>query len=74
MKRGLQGQFLPESWEDFEELKTTVYALYDHCVHCKEDFFPSNVLTKAGWVETQLSGSCEKCWDTLFADLEEDHV
>lgn len=68
MKRGLRGQFLPESFGDFEELKVTGYAGYRHCHYCHEDFYPSNVFTPNGWKETQISGSCEKCWDALFSD------
>lgn len=70
MKRGLRGQFLPESWEDFKELVATGFAGYRHCVTCHEDFAQGNVFTSAGWRETQLGGMCERCFDTLFSDGE----
>lgn len=41
------------------------------CVQCTEAFTARNVFTEAGWRETQISGMCEKCWDTLFAEPDE---
>ena len=72
MKRGLRGQFLPESFEDFEGLKVTGYAGFRHCISCHQDFFTSNTFTPSGWAETQISGMREKCFDE--EGEEEDHV
>jgi len=48
---------------------------YNHCHVCHNGFTPANVFTPAGWRETQISGTCEKCFDELFTEgEEEDHV
>ena len=36
--------------------------------NCGERFSDSNVYSQAGWLETQISGLCEVCFDAL-ADL-----
>lgn len=35
------------------------------CVFCKEPFSDKNVFTQLGWRETQISGMCEKCFDSI---------
>lgn len=35
------------------------------CEHCKEPFSDANVMTPDGWKETQISGICEKCFDSI---------
>jgi hypothetical protein len=70
MKRGLRGQFLPESPEDFAELQVTGFLGYAHCHVCHDSFSGTNVFTPAGWAETQISGTCESCFDRLFCDDE----
>jgi hypothetical protein len=42
-----------------------------HCVKCKEKFSNENVFSSLGWKETQISGICEKCWDAMFSENEE---
>lgn len=37
-----------------------------HCVRCREPFGKHNVFTDAGWSETNISGLCERCFDSLF--------
>ena len=43
-----------------------------NCVECGRPFSDSNCFTSAGRAETQISGTCEKCFDTLFADSEDE--
>lgn len=45
---------------------------YTHCVCCKEEFSKENVFTQEGAVETQISGLCEKCFDGIFEEDEEE--
>lgn len=42
------------------------------CVHCKESFSKTNVFTKEGWAETQISGMCEKCFDEITLSFEDE--
>jgi len=39
-----------------------------HCRICGQPFSDANVYSEAGWIETQINGLCEVCFDTL-ADL-----
>ncbi len=39
-----------------------------HCIACGSRFTDANVYSEAGWLETQISGMCELCFDTV-ADL-----
>lgn len=48
-----------------------MYKRYTHCLMCKEEFSEKNVFTEAGARETQISGLCETCFDSLFEDEEE---
>lgn len=41
------------------------------CVKCAEPFSDKNVFTPSGWRETKISQLCERCWDTLFQDVED---
>lgn len=41
------------------------------CISCAKPFTSDNVFTDAGWRETRLSHTCEKCFDALFADMDE---
>jgi hypothetical protein len=36
-----------------------------YCRSCSEPFSERNVYSHAGWLETQISGLCETCFDTL---------
>lgn len=40
------------------------------CVVCRQPFSDQNVFTELGWKETHISGTCEKCWDTMFKEDE----
>lgn len=41
------------------------------CLSCGEPFTAANVHSLAGWAETRISGTCEDCFDALFADEKE---
>lgn len=41
-------------------------AHYLNCIQCAQPFTDANVFTKDGWLETQISGMCESCFDGLF--------
>lgn len=45
--------------------------MYTHCIEYKQQFSRANVFTKDGARETQISGLCEKCFDTICAEPEE---
>jgi hypothetical protein len=43
------------------------------CVRCKQELVVGeNILTPAGAREAEISGVCETCFDTIFADDEEE--
>lgn len=44
---------------------------YKNCVMCKEEFGHNNVFTDAGLRETQISGMCEVCFDSVTYDMYE---
>ena len=60
------GKPLPESYEDFCELLARRDAHNIRCLDCRKPFEPSNVKTREGWRETQIGGTCEMCFDSLF--------
>ncbi|CAN0620309.1 conserved protein of unknown function [Burkholderia multivorans] len=41
------------------------------CISCGQPFTADNVFTDAGWRETRISQTCERCFDALF-DEEDD--
>lgn len=45
---------------------------HTRCVFCKQPFSAENVFTELGAKEVAISGSCEKCWDELVADVGEE--
>lgn len=44
---------------------------YMFCVRCKKAFTEENVRSSEGWVETQISGLCEKCFDLITMEIED---
>ena len=68
MKMGLRRNLQPESFKDFLELRANGALRFHGCVSCCEPFDEENTKTPLGWVETQISGMCESCFDQLFAD------
>lgn len=64
-----RGCHRPRSYDEFTKLQGSHAAdLQETCVLCGLKFGPTNTRTAAGWMETQISGYCEACFDRLFAD------
>lgn len=42
------------------------------CIKCGEPFSDANVFTQEGWQETRISQVCEKCFDEMFGDEDEE--
>lgn len=59
---------------DFQQLKADLDKAArgetppGHCYECKEPFSNANVFTSAGWKETGISNLCERCWDAMFSE------
>ena len=67
MTPSIKGGWLPESFEEFEQLRSRGRAKEARCFMCGEDFGPGNTRSSWGWRETQISGTCERCFDELMA-------
>lgn len=67
MRQSLKGHMLPESADDFANLEEGKRLIFTQCRDCKAPFTPQNTRTRLGWMETQISGMCETCFDALFA-------
>lgn len=61
-------QYRPTSFIEYMRGKEAGVLNYTHCVECSLPFSPLNTTTEAGWIETQISGLCEKCFDELFIE------
>jgi RNase P subunit RPR2 len=70
----IKGGWLPESWEDFEQLQIARKARWTHCRDCKALFGPENTQTEEGWRETQISQFCENCFNARFAESKDSGV
>lgn len=44
------------------------------CINCREPFSEKNVYTEAGRRETAISGLCEKCFDDMFKEQDDEPV
>jgi len=64
----IRGGWLPESAGDFAALQLARAAPHLSCGICKAQFSETNVHTSEGWRETQISGTCEDCYDELFRE------
>lgn len=51
---------------------TPLKPMITHCIECKQMFTTANTYTEAGWRETQISGLCEDCFNTICAGSEEE--
>lgn len=69
---GLRGQFLPENFDDFVALERQGQLRFMRCFICKKTHGPQSATTDRGWQETQISGSCEPCFDKLFAEVDDE--
>ena len=67
----IYGKLLPESPADFTLLLEAGIAHSIKCLRCNQPFSPDNTKTAAGWRDTQISGVCEQCFDTICKDMEE---
>ena len=62
---------LPESEEDFEELRAMPHQFpMLRCIACSERFSSKNTRSRAAWRETQITGMCENCFDDLWRETE----
>lgn len=58
----------PTSHIHFRRLLAAGHQLWTHCLQCSEEFSTANTHSPAGWRETQISGWCEDCFDSQFAE------
>lgn len=68
MQTSLKGHALPENEEEFKLLSSRRQVKYLTCFDCHKAFSPANTHSRLGWMETQISGACEDCFDALFAE------
>lgn len=45
---------------------------FTKCENCTQPFSEANTHTKDGWLETQISGLCEDCFDEICAEAEDE--
>lgn len=67
MRTSLRGHALPEDHIELEQLKQQGRLLYAKCCDCDATFSAANLHTPLGYVESQISGMCEDCFDHLLA-------
>lgn len=65
MRRSLRGHALPETRDEFALLYGQQCLQHYACTRCRLPF-PGRTTSAAGWRETQISGTCEFCFDELF--------
>jgi len=70
MKPGLTGNQLPETEDEYNQLLIDGGLKYKQCCFGAHPHV-GRTHTRLGWAETQISGSCEDCFDALFAENEE---
>ena len=67
--------YRPRSYAQFQEFvaaaKEYGNKIQTHCINCQMAFSQENVMTSLGWVETQISGMCEKCFDDITSGMDE---
>jgi hypothetical protein len=63
------GKKLPESEEEFQQLKQAGKAKFINCQTCKKEFSSLNTHTVLGWRETQITGDCETCFDRIWSEV-----
>ena len=68
----IKGKLLPQSFEDFMILADTNRLTFTKCKLCGEPFHKTETKSDSGWMETQISGSCEPCYDDLCAEIDEE--
>lgn len=69
MKLSLKGHLLPENQSEAEELFRAAKRMFTSCLCCGKSLAAAGAAsTRAGWLETQISGTCEPCFDELFKE------
>jgi hypothetical protein len=71
MKRSISGGYLPQNFIEYKTLAGRQDLKHDHCLHCHAEFSEANTHSILGWQETQISATCENCYDDLFAEPDE---
>lgn len=67
--QGLKGNLLPESEADFADNYDAMR--FKRCLSCDEGFAAANTHSRLGWKEAQISGFCERCFDAVFAGIDD---
>lgn len=71
MNRSIQGHLLPESTAEAELLAAQGLLKFTECVVCDLALHSWRAAySTAGWRETQISGTCERCFDSMFKEDE----
>jgi len=61
-----QTDIRPESEEELKRHLENGEPLWTECLRCKKTFSSENTHTNLGWMETQISGFCEDCFDEVM--------
>ena len=71
MKRSLKGHDLPESWAEAQQLAYAGKLKYIRCCNCHALLHSRQAAySTEGWRESQISGICEPCFDSTFAEID----
>ena len=71
MQQSLRGHALPESTAEAELLAMQGLLKFKTCMICRESLSSHRAAySTAGWRETQISGTCEHCFDSMFKEDE----
>jgi len=62
----------PNSYQQYLNLAVGNSAVATRCISCKEPFNERNVRSPEGWAETQISSTCETCFDEIFEGLDKE--
>ncbi len=69
MDTSLKGHYLPTTRAEFDTLDAEGRLKFPRCLCCGKSHH-DRCHTAAGWRESQISGFCEECFDSLFEDDE----
>lgn len=65
-----QTDFRPRSEAAFKDGLIQGLPLWTDCKKCGEPFNKCNTHTPGGWMDTQITGWCEDCYDEVFDEEE----
>lgn len=69
MRTSLKGHQLPEDYMEAVGLASKLQMKFTRCGTCSRHLAtPEAASTSNGWAETQISGTCEPCWNETFKD------